>query len=186
MFINIQDHVSQKHCEPKQVYIHFAYSYNGLTVLWEISTVLTSHPSSPCFLSTILIGLSSEIQLSRHIFIELTSFSIHGLPRQVAKQPNSPKMMMMAPVPMRTYGALVPLSEFRSRSNSKLTFPHTPTANRITPVNYKHHLSDIFCRCGVSVVCMKLKLQGRKMLIPVLNNTVANVDIRWKAQNVNV
>jgi len=69
--------------------------------------------------------------------LQRTSFSIHGLPRQVAKQPNNPKIMIMAPVPMRTYGALVPLSELSRRSNSKFTFPHTPTANRIIPVNYK-------------------------------------------------
>lgn len=45
----------------------------------------------------------------------LTSLSIHGLPRHVAKQPNSPKITMMAPVPMRTYGALVLPSEAREK-----------------------------------------------------------------------
>lgn len=67
------------------------------------------------------------------------SFSIHGLPRHVAKQPKSPKITMMAPVPMRTYGALVPMSEVRERY-ARLTFPDTPTANRITPVNQKMRL----------------------------------------------
>lgn len=119
-------------------------------MLWEITAVLRSHHSSPGLISAIFITLSCEIQLSCHIFTELTSFSIHGLPRQVAKQPNSPKMMMMAPVPIKTYGALVPLSEFSSSSNSKLTFPHTPTASRITPVNYKHLLSDIFCKAEIT------------------------------------
>lgn len=45
----------------------------------------------------------------------LTSLSIHGLPRHVAKQPNRPKMMMAAPVPMRTYGALVLSSDARDK-----------------------------------------------------------------------
>lgn len=67
----------------------------------------------------------------------LTSLSIHGLPRHVAKQPNRPKITMMAPVPMRTYGALVPPSEARDRYASRLTLPHTPTASSTTPVNWK-------------------------------------------------
>ena len=54
----------------------------------------------------------------------------------MAKQPKSPKITMMAPVPMRTYGALVPVSEVRERY-ARLTFPDTPTAKRITPVNWK-------------------------------------------------
>lgn len=45
----------------------------------------------------------------------LTSLSIHGLPRHVAKQPNRPKITMQAPVPMRTYGALVLSSDAREK-----------------------------------------------------------------------
>lgn len=45
----------------------------------------------------------------------LTSLSIHGLPRHVAKQPNRPKMMMATPVPMRTYGTLVLSSDAREK-----------------------------------------------------------------------
>lgn len=44
-----------------------------------------------------------------------TSLSIHGLPRHVAKHPKSPKITMMAPVPMRTYGALVLSSDAREK-----------------------------------------------------------------------
>lgn len=71
-----------------------------------------------------------------------TSLSIHGLPRHVAKQPNSPKITMMAPVPMRTYGALVLSSAAREKKVSKLTFPHTPTASRITPVTWRQQKSE--------------------------------------------
>lgn len=64
----------------------------------------------------------------------LTSFSIHGLPLQVAKHPNRPKTMMTVPVPMRTYGALVELSAIREMYGPSINFPHTPTASRMAPV----------------------------------------------------
>lgn len=64
----------------------------------------------------------------------LTSFSIHGLPLQVAKHPNRPKTMMTVPVPMRTYGALVELSAIREMYGPSISFPHTPTASRMAPV----------------------------------------------------
>lgn len=64
----------------------------------------------------------------------LTSFSIHGLPLQVAKQPNSPKTIMVVPVPMRTYGALVEFSAIREMYGPSMNFPHSPTAKRMAPV----------------------------------------------------
>lgn len=64
----------------------------------------------------------------------LTSFNIHGLPLQVAKQPNSPKTMMVVPVPMRTYGALVEFSAIREIYGPSMNFPHSPTAKRMAPV----------------------------------------------------
>lgn len=67
-------------------------------------------------------------------FCPLTSFSIHGLPLQVAKHPNRPKTIMTIPVPMRTYGALVELSAIREIYGPSINFPHTPTASRMAPV----------------------------------------------------
>lgn len=52
----------------------------------------------------------------------------------MAKQPNSPKMMMVVPVPMRTYGALVEFSAIREMYGPSMNFPHSPTAKRMAPV----------------------------------------------------
>lgn len=61
-------------------------------------------------------GVTCEEEIFKGFVVHpLTSLSIHGLPRHVAKQPNSPKITMVAPVPMRTYGALVLFSEARER-----------------------------------------------------------------------
>lgn len=44
---------------------------------------------------------------------KLASFSIHGLPRHVAKHPKRPKTTIVVPVPMSTYGAFVEFSAMR-------------------------------------------------------------------------
>lgn len=84
-----------------------------------------------------LIPLSRDPRLiNRRLLLSqpLTSFSIHGLPLQVAKHPNRPKTMMTVPVPMRTYGALVELSAIKEMYGPSISFPHTPTASRMAPV----------------------------------------------------
>lgn len=83
--------------------------------------------------------------------------SIHGLPLQVAKQPNSPKTMMVVPVPMRTYGALVEFSAIREMYGPSMNFPHSPTARRMAPVI-----------CTQKTVCINTNLSLR---IPELKLT---------------
>lgn len=90
------------------------------------------------FFIGVCLHVHLNLQLSRMtLFNLLTSFSIHGLPRHVAKQPNSPKTMIVVPVPMRTYGALVEFSAISEIYVPKVNFPQIPTARRITPVIWK-------------------------------------------------
>ncbi len=47
-----------------------------------------------CFGASFIVKCAPEAKL--------TSLSIHGLPRHVAKHPNNPNTMMVVPVPMST------------------------------------------------------------------------------------
>lgn len=90
-------------CEKHQVHCTTDLRYNNCKL-----------PKLPfnrtAMLQTLLVHIYND-----SVNFKLTSFSIHGLPRQVAKQPNRPKMTMTAPVPIRTYGALVLVSEASKR-----------------------------------------------------------------------
>lgn len=65
--------------------------------------------NSSVFLKSGWIWIDNELEVDWVLhnsawfrFKSLTSLSIHGLPRQVAKHPNSPKTMIVVPVPMST------------------------------------------------------------------------------------